>query len=178
MRKKGILFAALFLTCSIGGIYLLSPKPHHFPEYCAFCDPSVLEHQTFYEDELVAALYTHKPVVPGHCLVIPKRHVERFELLTDEEITHMGRVIKKVDQAVMKVFGTSAYLLLQKNGLEAGQTVPHVHVHYIPKKEGDFSLFGFLLRMYSAYFVKGPIPADEMHETIEKLQQAIFKSSA
>lgn len=86
--------------------------------------------QAFYKNDLVLALYSHKPIYPGHCLIIPKRHVERFEMLSEEEITEIGRVIKKVNQAVEKVFQTSSYLLLQKNGREVGQT-PHVHVHYI-----------------------------------------------
>ena len=135
MRKKWMIFAILLLTSLIGGIYFFSPRPAHFTEYCAFCDPRVLERQKFYEDDLVLALYTHKPVLPGHCLVLPKRHVERFEQLTDQEITQMGKVIKKVDRAVTEVFSTSSYLLLQKNGIEVGQSVPHVHVHYIPGKK-------------------------------------------
>ncbi len=70
-----------------------------FAAYCAFCDSVVLEAQTFYEDDRVVALYTHKPVSPGHCLVIPKRHVERYEALSDEEILQIGRVVRKVDAA-------------------------------------------------------------------------------
>src|SRR4029078_13357621 len=106
-------------------------------DYCPFCDSKVIEYQKFYEDDLVIALYTHRPIFPGHSLIIPKRHVERFEMLNDQEITRISQVIKKVDKAAQKVFGTSAYLLLQKNGREVGQTVPHVHFHYIPRKTGD-----------------------------------------
>jgi diadenosine tetraphosphate (Ap4A) HIT family hydrolase len=104
--------------------------------------------------------------------VIPKRHGERFELLTDEEITQIGRTIRKVDQAVTKVFGTSSYLLLQKNGIEVGQSVPHAHVHYIPRKEGDSSAFGFVVKMFIAN-AKGPISSDEMQETVDKLKEAL-----
>jgi len=167
-----MLFTALLMAFLVGGIYFFSPRPAHFTQYCAFCDSSVLSRQTFYEDDLVLALYTHKPIFPGHCLVIPKRHVERFELLTDEEITQIGRVIRKVNRAVMQVFGTSSYLLLQKNGIEVGQSVPHVHVHYIPRKEGDDSALGFMMKMYIAN-ARGPISADEVRETITKLRQAM-----
>ncbi len=59
-------------------------------EYCAFCDDEVLNYQKFYEDDLVLALYTHKPIMPGHCLIIPQRHVKRFEDLSDEEMTRVG----------------------------------------------------------------------------------------
>lgn len=172
MGKKGIILIGFLLTALIGGIYFVSPTPAHFNGYCAFCDHHVLESQKFYEDDLVVALYTHKPVMPGHSLVIPKRHVEHFDKLTDEELVHMGRVLKKVDLAMKKVFGTSASLLLQKNGVEVGQTVPHLHFHYIPRKEGDNSTIGFFIKMYIAN-ASSPIPSQEMEEIVEKLKQAM-----
>jgi histidine triad (HIT) family protein len=161
MHKRWILLATFFITSLIGNIYS--------DPYCPFCDSNVLNQQTFYEDDLVLALYTHKPIFPGHCLIIPKRHVERFEELTSEEITQIGEMIKKVNQAVEKVFDTSSYLLLQKNGSEVGQSVPHVHFHYIPRKANDSSTLKFLIKMYIAN-IKGPISPDEMRENIEKLK--------
>lgn len=110
--------------------------------------------------------------MPGHCLIIPKRHVERFENLTEEEITHIGIGIQKVNHAVQKVFQISSYLLLQKNGVEAGQTVPHVHVHYIPRKTGECSFFGFIFKMVLAN-IKPPISTIEMGEKVDSLKQAM-----
>jgi histidine triad (HIT) family protein len=165
----------ILLICIIGGVYFFLMRPFSHSsvnEQCAFCDPSVLNNQKFYEDDLVLALYTHKPILPGHCLIVSKRHVERFEMLTDAEMTQIGRVIKKVNQAVEKVFETSSYLLLQKNGLEVGQSVPHVHFHYVPRKAGDDSTIQFVVKMYIAN-AKQPISQDEMHEIVEKLRQAI-----
>lgn len=174
MRRKLSLFLVVFICIAVGSYFFLS-KPFSrscFNVYCAFCDPAVLNSQKFYEDDLVLALYTHKPILPGHCLIISKRHVERFEMLTDAEITQIGKVIKKVNQAVIKVFETSSYLLLQKNGLEVGQSVPHVHFHYVPRKAGDDSSIQFILKMYIAN-AKKPISHDEMQEIVEKLKQAI-----
>lgn len=164
------LFIVLFL-CLIGSIYLLFVQPlsHASFDTCAFCDQTVLDNQKFYEDDLVFALYTHKPIFPGHCLIIPKRHVERFEMLTDAEITQIGRVIKKVNQVVEKTFNTSSYLLLQKNGREVGQSVPHVHFHYIPQKTGNSPTLPFIVSMYIAN-AKQPISQGEMHDTVEKLR--------
>lgn len=172
MRKIGLAFRVLLILGLIGGVCFFWPRPAHFTEYCAFCDSKVLDRQTFYEDDLVLALYTHRPIFPGHCLVIPKRHVERFEMLTEEEITQMGLAIKKINQAVMQVFGTSSYLLLQKNGLEVGQSVPHVHVHYIPREKGDSSTLEFLVKMYLAN-ARGPISSEEMERTVGKLKQGM-----
>lgn len=165
---------AIVLICIVGGAYFfLKPNSHSsFDDDCAFCDQAVLDNQTFYEDDLVLALYTHKPIFPGHCLIIPKRHVERFEMLTDDEITQIGRVIKKVNRAVEKVFETSSYLLLQKNGREVGQSVPHVHFHYVPRKAGDDSVILYIVKMYIANLTQ-PISQIEMQETVKKLRQEI-----
>lgn len=172
MLKK-LAYLLLFLVCLVGGAYFFLSGPSALNRsYCAFCDPKVLEGQTFYEDDLVLALYTHKPVFPGHCLVIPKRHVERFEMLTDQEITEIGRTIKKVNTAVVEVFDTSPYLLLQKNGWEVGQTVPHVHFHYIPRKAGDNSIWLFVWKMYIAN-LKPPIDPARMEEIVSRLKEAI-----
>lgn len=170
---KKILFA-IALALLVGGFYFFFTYERTTGLFkdCAFCDPKVLANQAFYEDDLVLALYTYKPIVPGHCLIIPKRHVERFEMLTDEEACQICRVIKKVNLAAMKVYGTSAYLLLQKNGWEVGQSVPHVHFHYIPRKAGDrFSVF-FLFKMYIVN-LGSPISPAEIQENVRKMKEAM-----
>ncbi|MBU6384007.1 MAG: HIT family protein [Verrucomicrobia bacterium] len=103
---------------------------------CAFCTANILERQTFYRGDKSLAILTHKPAVEGHVLIIPKRHVERFEELTPEEVAEMGETIKKVDAVVRRAFGTKGSVIVQKNGREAGQTVPHVHFHYLPASRG------------------------------------------
>lgn len=174
MNKK-LLFATLFIAGSLSGYFYYQTKNSINPltsGYCAFDDPKVLDLQTFYEDDLVLALYTHRPILPGHCLIIPKRHVERFEMLTDEEILQIGRAIKKVDQAAAKVFQTSSYLLLQKNGLEVGQTVPHVHFHYIPRKTGDDSTYKFLVNMLLVN-IFSPISSEEMQKIVGEMKEVV-----
>lgn len=152
-------------------LLLMLPTQSENPQECPFCSQTVLQRQKFYEDERVMALYTHKPIQPGHVLIIPKRHVERFEELTDAEVSHIGQVVKKVDTAVQRVFGTSSYLLLQKNGKEVGQTVSHLHVHYIPRKSGEDSTLGFLLNMFWAN-IKSPIPPHEIEKIVAELKAA------
>lgn len=174
MSKK-LLFFIVITGCLIGSYYFSLPQQPtdlYAMEYCAFCDPEVLNRQKFYEDDLVLALFTHKPMLSGHCLIIPKRHVERFEMLSDEEMVQIGRVIKNVHQAATKVFKTSSYLVLQKNGLEVGQTVPHVHFHYIPRESGDDSTLKFLVKMFTAN-VLGPISSAEMQSIVEKMKEAM-----
>ncbi len=151
-----------FFIKSKGEVVIVKP--------CVFCNPSVLQRQTFYEDDLVLALYTHKPIFPGHCLIVPKRCINRFEELTDQEIVQIKRVTEKVDQAVQRVFNTCSYLILQKNGVEVGQTEPHVHFHYIPREEGDSSSIVFMIRML-VLSLMGPISTEEMKDVVEKMRK-------
>jgi len=172
MFKKIFIGVMTVALLAAGSYFFFASHRQSLFEDCAFCDPEILANQTFYEDDLVLALYTYKPIMPGHCLIIPKRHVERFEMLTNEEACQICRVIKKVNAAAMKAFGTGSYLLLQKNGWEVGQSVPHVHFHYIPRKVGDrYSLF-FLIKMYIVN-LGSPIDPSEMHEAVQKMKAAI-----
>lgn len=164
---KKILFLILVIISSTFIISSFHASSNGNP--CPFCDSSVLNLQQFYEDDHVIALYSHKPVLPGHSLIIPKRHVERFEDLNEDEITQIAKVIKKVNIAVSKAFGTSSYLILQKNGVEVGQTVPHVHFHYIPRKEGDTSTLVFLFQFYTASF-KSPIEPETMQQIVSNIK--------
>lgn len=171
MRKKLVWIFLLFF-CLIGSLYFLWPSSSYDEQNCPFCQSQVLDRQKFYEDDLCYCLYTHRPMVAGHCLIIPKRHVERFEKLSDEEALRIFQLVRKVDKAVMQVFKTSSYLLLQKNGKEVGQTVPHVHVHYIPWKATDNSLLRFCCRMFIANLVS-PISHQEMEQKSAALKAAM-----
>ena len=145
MRKFLFIFLAFFITL---GVYFYPKNSTPLDQReCAFCNERILTNQKVYEDDLVLVLYTHKPITPCHFLIIPKRHAERFDTLSAEESSLIFQVIKKVDKAAQEVFGTSSYLLLQKNGLEVGQTVPHVHFHYIARPTGESSSIGIMTKM-------------------------------
>ena len=75
------------------------------------------------------------PLTKGHTLVIPKKHHDKIQDLSSEENTDLfstvHRVISKVDRL------TGATLVAVHNGKEAGQEIPHVHVHLVPRSSGD-----------------------------------------
>jgi diadenosine tetraphosphate (Ap4A) HIT family hydrolase len=127
------IFITLLVIGALGILYFqLDLQRFSKKSACAFCNAEVLERQIFYRGDKALGILTHKPAVPGHVLIIPERHVTRFEDLSAEEVSALGGVIKKVDLAVKKRFGAQDYILIQKNGQNAGQTVPHVHFHYLP----------------------------------------------
>lgn len=138
MRKRLIIttiILAPILLIAIAWISILTPKLDTSVKACAFCNSNIIANQVYYEGQHVRVLLNYMPILEGHSLVIPKRHVERFEDLSVEELTEMHAVIQKVGRAFQKVYDTSDYLISCQNGERAGQTVGHVHFHVIPRVE-------------------------------------------
>jgi diadenosine tetraphosphate (Ap4A) HIT family hydrolase len=171
---KIILITSLSLTTvGTGIIWWKISQTGNLNQPCAFCDPQVLATHTFYEDPLVIGLCDHRPIQPGHCLAIIKRHVKTFEGYTDDELTAIGRLLKKINIAIQKIYGPSSYIILQKNGWEVGQTVPHVHFHYIPKKKTGhrtIPLFGLFWSFIKRVFKK-PITQEELIQNVTLMKQ-------
>jgi histidine triad (HIT) family protein len=86
-----------------------------------------------YEDDLVFAFLDISPLSEGHTLVIPKQRYETIGDLPDEVAAALGRVLPRLARAVASATGAEAYNVLVNTGEAAGQVVPHVHFHIIPK---------------------------------------------
>lgn len=77
------------------------------------------------------------PVSPGHSLVIPKRHMRSFFHASAEERDAFLALLDEAKVAADREFGPAAYNIGINDGAAAGQTVPHLHIHLIPRYEGD-----------------------------------------
>lgn len=88
------------------------------------------------EDEHFYAFLDINPLVKGHTLVIPKREVDYFFDLTDEEIGAMQVFAKKVAQAIKK-----AYPCIKVGQAVLGLEVPHAHIHLVPMQKEKDMLF-------------------------------------
>ncbi len=102
-----------------------------------------------YEDDLVLAVMDIQPINPGHLFISPKKHVEFISELDEELGTHIFKIAMKLADALrksgLKCEGVNIYL---SDGDVAGQEIPHVHLHVIPRIRGD----GFGLRFDESYF--------------------------
>lgn len=90
-----------------------------------------------YEDAAVFAFLDINPLAEGHTLVVPKRPAERLEDLPAEDAAALARVLGRIGGRVARAVGAPGYNVLLNNGPVAGQLVPHVHFHVIPRREGD-----------------------------------------
>jgi diadenosine tetraphosphate (Ap4A) HIT family hydrolase len=141
---------------------------------CPFCSEAILLKQAVFEEDGCYALLNYKPAVEGHMLIIPRRHVERFEDLTPAEAAGIQAMIARVEKAERQAFGSTGYVLLQKNGAEAGQSVPHVHFHYFPRKEGDSNAW-LTIKIYTASYFK-PLSEAELQAERLRIQRDGFRS--
>ncbi|WP_346861157.1 HIT family protein [uncultured Draconibacterium sp.] len=103
---------------------------------CPFC----IERNTreiISENDLVYAAFDIYAVSKGHCLIVTKRHVPNFFDTTPAEIEALFSLVKKVKVILDSKFSPSGYNIGININDEAGQTIPHVHVHIIPRYAGD-----------------------------------------
>ena len=77
------------------------------------------------------------PVSPGHTLIIPKRHVASFFDITDAERADLLALLSSARDDLDREFQPSGYNIGINDGAAAGQTVPHLHIHLIPRYAGD-----------------------------------------
>jgi superfamily II DNA or RNA helicase/diadenosine tetraphosphate (Ap4A) HIT family hydrolase/HKD family nuclease len=99
---------------------------------CPFCYPS--PDRVFHTGSLVLGLWDGYPVSPGHALLVPKRHIATWAEATPEEQLELMQAIGIAQQASPGADGFNVGMNL---GSAAGQTVPHLHLHVIPRYHGD-----------------------------------------
>jgi len=93
-----------------------------------------------YSDEHVYAFLDINPLSRGHTLVIPRRRYVHLDEVPDDVARALGSAVVRVARAVVEATGARSYNVLQNNGKNAGQAVPHVHFHVIPKYDDGTGL--------------------------------------
>ena len=94
------------------------------------------QHIIIYEDEHTLAILNPMPASLGHILVLPKQHHTILEQLHDPLAGHLLIVASKLSAVLFDVLGGGTNVLVN-NGAGAGQTIPHVAIHIIPRQDGD-----------------------------------------
>lgn len=100
---------------------------------CIFCQIN----EIVLENELAIAFFDKYPVNKGHLLIIPKRHVEQYFDLTEQERGVMDQLIFQGKMMLDEQYKPEGYNIGINCGEVAGQTIFHVHVHLIPRYNGD-----------------------------------------
>jgi len=103
---------------------------------CQIVDNKIPSKKVFEDDKVMAVLDVNG-ANPGHCFVIPKIHYPIIEQVPDAEVSRLFQVSNKISVALFEGLGAQGTNIFVANGIPAGQTVAHVTVNVIPRKEND-----------------------------------------
>ena len=134
---------------------------------CIFCKivAGEIPSTKVYEDAEILAFIDIGPIVKGHTLVIPKRHMDPITEAPPGVLARVMHVVQKVAQAQLNGLKADGVNVMQCNGKAAGQVVPHLHFHVIPRYETDGHHWNWNAKEYGD-------PA-EMVEFADKIKEAI-----
>lgn len=131
---------------------------------CLFCKivSGEIPSKKVYEDEYFMAFLDINPANAGHALIIPKQHYQTIISIPEDDLFGLSKVIKRLASAVRETMNAEGLNILQFNGTVAGQTIPHLHFHLIPRYKDDGFNFGWPHKQ---------LPDEEMEATRKKLAE-------
>lgn len=106
---------------------------------CIFCKIAggEIPSATIYEDENVRVILDIAPAAKGHAILLPKYHAANIFELPEEIAARIFAVVPKVARAIRDELGCDGMNIVQNNGEAAGQTVFHLHIHFLPRWKDD-----------------------------------------
>ncbi len=108
-------------------------------ENCIFC--KIVNKQAsasiITEDDIIMVFLDIRPLNMGHTLIIPKDHYIDIFDIPENELSQMHKTAKQVSLAVKKATDADGISIIQQNGKAAGQDIFHIHVHVVPRFEGQ-----------------------------------------
>lgn len=136
-------------------------------EECLFCQ--IAERRVaadiFFEDELSLAFLDNRPLFAGHSLLIPRRHYETLADLPEAELQPFFGNAQRLCRAVEETQAAEGSLVAVNN--RVSQSVPHLHVHVVPRRRKD-GLRGF-------FWPRGKYPGREQAEAVRAALQAAME---
>lgn len=109
---------------------------------CAFCDivAGKVTAEIVWRDESAVAFLDHRPLFPGHVLLIPTQHVSTLADLPAAQVGPLFQTAQRLESAVEKALDAEGTFIAINN--HVSQSVPHLHIHIVPRRKGD-GLKGF-----------------------------------
>jgi histidine triad (HIT) family protein len=106
---------------------------------CLFCKISQgkIPSQRIHEDELTMAFLGVDQLNPGHTIVAIQAHLETIVDLSPDQAAAAFRAVSRIARAVDRAFKPAGLMIVQRSGTVSGQTIPHFHVHVLPRTAND-----------------------------------------
>lgn len=105
--------------------------------YCIFCELNKTKSRIILENTYAFAISDQYPVSQGHTLITLKRHIASLFEASSEEITAIFELAKQVQELLSKQYKPDGYNVGFNDLEAAGQSIPHCHLHIIPRYQGD-----------------------------------------
>jgi histidine triad (HIT) family protein len=145
----------------------MSERTGIFDPNCAFCKLVRKDDGLrVFEDEHTIAFLDHRPLFPGHCLLIPRSHLATIQDLPDALLAPLFANVRMLSAAVEEGMHAQGTFIAANN--RVSQSVPHFHVHVVPRTKGD-GLKGFF---WPRHKYKSP---EEIDEVLRALRAAIVR---
>ena len=134
---------------------------------CIFCKivSQAIPATVIHEDDEVLVFMDIGPIIKGHALVIPKKHYDAVGETPDEILAKLHITAKRIAQVQMNALEADGVNILQNNGIAAGQEVPHVHIHVIPRFHADGHHWNWNAKKYDK--------TEEITELANKMRNAL-----
>ena len=134
---------------------------------CIFCKivAGEIPSTKVYEDAHVIAFMDIGPVIKGHTLVVPKIHVDPITKAPVDVLAKVMAVVQKIAQAQMNGLKADGVNVMNANGTAAGQQVPHIHFHVVPRFHTDGHHWNWAAKKYDSM--------EEMKKVAEEIQKAL-----
>jgi histidine triad (HIT) family protein len=142
---------------------------------CIFCKiiAGKIPSRVIMQNEKAMALLDAFPLSAGHSLVIPKSHYAKVQQMGKQDAMAVFEIVWKFVGAVETGSEVNASTIAIHNGSEAGQEVPHVHVHIVPRKRGDGAG-----AIHSMFKVKPKLSSQEMDSLCERIASNLSSYSS
>ena len=142
---------------------------------CPFCTNQEVKDRIVIENDLAFAFPTNTPIVPGHILICPKRHIQYYEDATLEERNAIEELRIKLKKALKTSLGVQGFNWAWNEDKIGGQSVPHFHLHVVPRKEGDQGIYQYEPRefLYRPAPRTVGTPNEELMEIVRLVQKAL-----
>ena len=135
-------------------------------ENCIFCKiiKGEIPNYTVYEDDKTLAFLDIAPRSSGHTVVIPKNHAERVACLAADSLTALALAVKATAAKIETALKPDGFNIGWNDGAAAGQVVPHLHIHILPRWTGDGGG-----NMHSVVNNPGEMSVEEVFNKLNKL---------
>lgn len=135
---------------------------------CIFCKIALkkIDAKIIDENENAIAFLDASPLTAGHTLVITRKHYAKLQEVELDQMACLFNLIHKILPSIEKGTGVQSTLIAIHNGKDAGQVIPHLHVHIVPRKAGDGGG-----AIHSIFDSSNRLDEDEMNQVLNSIKE-------